>query len=153
MTSVNRWNPEGVRALFDVLNAGSGSFEGGSLRMALLDADTTADTEWDTVTNLGAYTDLSEFTGAGYSRQTLANVLVTKTGSLISLTHDNQVIASLASATPALEQVLYYVEKSGAATDADRVPLYLGDADTAPDGGSYTIAHPTGGLSLLETDP
>ncbi|MBM66119.1 MAG: hypothetical protein CMH55_07790 [Myxococcales bacterium] len=155
MVDVNRYSPQGIIALGSVLPAGAGDYEGGAVKMMLLNDTTTIDTEWDdpAKVEIDDFTTKGEYAGSGYARQTLANVTLTQVGTRVYLDFDDVVISTL-GATGTLEHALIYVEKTGAAAYpafTDRIQLCLLSLSSQPDGTDYTIAPPVGGISLWET--
>ena len=149
MASVNRISPEGLKALVSVLVSGSGDFEDGTLKATILDTTTTADTDWDTSPNLSAIGTLGELSTVG--RVTVPSVSVDVSGTQVQLKCGTITFPSLAAGTNTPEHVLIFVDKDGATTDTDRVPLLLADATLEPDGTDYSIVIPGTGIFDIDT--
>ena len=119
-----------------------------TIKVLLVDADTTADTE-RTAANLGAFTDLSEADGAGYARQTLANQAVAFDAGTkkVSLTADATTFTI--GANTSTEQnvaALVYVDRGGAGSDLPLLFIDDGGFPVTPVGQTFEITWSADGL-------
>lgn len=103
-----------------------------TLKVLLVDSDTTADTERDKLT-LSAFTDLSEADGANYARQTLSSVAVAlDTGThVVGLTADDTTFSTLGSNASGLQNqaAILFVDRGG---DSSNLPIAYIDGGGFP---------------------
>ena len=168
-TSIHRVSPAGLAAIFTALNSTPGvpsvaSCHDCQVKAMLLmsNNDLGSGSNWDNFLTLNGYSGtLDEFnvgTTTYYRKEVDFNSLGTTGGQVFFQIHD-PVWSALPAATRLPTHILYYIELSGAATDAsatpppltDRIPLCVVDASFTPDGTDFTALQPTNGMFRVTT--
>lgn len=119
-----------------------------TIKVLLVDADTTADTE-KTAANLAAFTDLSEADGAGYARQTLASQSVDFDAGTKVVSLDGDDVSFTIGANTSTEQnqaALVYVDRGGAGSDLPLLYIDDGGFPVTPVGQTFQITWAATGL-------
>ena len=143
--------PAAIQQLVETLDGTAPPFDTCTVKALLVRASTTiADAADRTAATLAAFSTLDEYSGGGYARVTVGSVVATNTASEIKLDMADPAFTSLGSSGTDPTRILVFVEKNGAASDSDRVPLFSDVVSGTPDGGAYTYTVPTAGLVIFE---
>lgn len=139
------WYDEAAKELFK----GNLDLDADTFKVLLVDSDTTADTE-KTVTNLAAFSDLSEADGATYARQTLTNIAVGFDAGLkiVQFTADPTTFSTLGANASTLQNVaaVIFVDNGSDATNLPVAYIDGGGFPFTPAGQTILITWPAGGL-------
>ncbi|NQT38195.1 MAG: hypothetical protein HQ581_11935 [Planctomycetes bacterium] len=130
--------------------AGEIDLGGDDIRVALLMANTTADTENDGITTVDGFATLDECDSAGYARQALAGEAVNKddANDRAEFDADDVTWTALAACTRTVPGALVYKHVTD---DTDSVPIAWVEFPVAitPDGSDFTIQWNAEGILQL----